>query len=522
VALLLPRRGDRRILRRELLAVLSGVLLALSFPKFGHGVVGWFALVPLLVALAEAHGARAFALGYLAGAVASLGIVYWTALVVIQYGGLSLPVGIGVMVLLCFALALFPSLFAWAVGRWTAVFGPRALLMAPVAWVATEILRAHTLFNFSWCLLGYSQHANLPVLQLARYFAVYGVSFVVAATSSVLAYAVVERDPGPRRKALLAMAVVLAVVWAHGAWLLSRPVAETGRVRVGLVQASILQGDKWDPDKAVDNVQAHLDLTRRAAAQGARLVAWPESAVPFLFDHTPALANQLRAFVSTNRIYLLFGNDDREDRPAGDYKIWVGAKMLDPNGGLVLRYHKIRLVPFGEYVPIQSVLTLGGRVTAKLVHQVADFTPGTEYAVAPVDGHPIAAFICYEAIFPDLVRPFAAGGAELLVNITNDGWYGRTSAPYQHLAMAVFRAVETGRYLARAANTGITAVVDPRGRVLEQTQLFERTVLVRDVPAVTGTTFYVRHGDVLAWACLAAAAALTLLTSRRILVRKRI
>jgi apolipoprotein N-acyltransferase len=485
-------------------------------------VVGWFALVPLLVALAEGRGRRGFVLAYVTGAVSSLGIVYWTALVVIQYGGLTLPVGIAVMTLLCLALALFPSLFGWAMGRWVSVFGPRALLAAPVAWVATEILRAHTLFNFSWCLLGYSQHANLPVLQLARYFAVYGVSFLVAATSGVLAYAIVETSPGRRRRALLTMAVALAIAWAHGWWLLSRPVPEAGRVRVGLVQASILQDDKWDPAKAVENVEAHLDLTRRAAEGGARLVAWPESAVPFLFDHTPPLASELREFVRANRIYLLFGNDDREASPPGDDRIWVGAKMLDPRGDLALRYHKIRLVPFGEYVPIQSVLTLGGRVTAKLVHQVADFTPGTEYAVGSVDGHRIATFICYEAIFPDLVRPFAAGGAELLVNITNDGWYGRTSAPYQHLAMAVFRAVETGKYLARAANTGITAVVDPRGRVLEQTELFERTVLVRDVPMVAGTTFYVRHGDVLAWACLAAAAGLTVLTSRRILARSRI
>jgi apolipoprotein N-acyltransferase len=502
-------------LRPQLLAILSGILLALSFPKYGHPVVGWFALVPLLVALAVARGRQGFVLGYLTGSVASLGIVYWTALVVIQYGGLSLPVGILVMMLLCLALALFPSLFGWAIGRWAAAFGPRALLVAPVGWVATEILRANTLFNFSWCLLGYSQHANLPVLQLARYFAVYGVSFVVAATSSVLAYAIVEPQPGPRRGALVGLAIVLAAVWAHGSWLLSRPVPESGRLRVGLIQPDILQDDKWDPQKAVDNIQVHLDLTQRAVARGARLVVWPESAVPFLFDYTPALANELRDFVRTNHVYLLFGNDDREEYTSGDYRIWVGAKMLDPTGNLVLRYHKMRLVPFGEYVPIQSVLTLGGRVTAKLVHQVADFTPGTDYAVAPVDDHRVGAFICYEAIFPDLARGFALGGAELLLNITNDGWYGRTSAPYQHMAMAAFRAVETGKYLARAANTGITAVVDPRGRVLERTAIFDRTFVVKEVPTVKGSTFYVRHGDVFAWGCLAASAALTLATARR-------
>jgi apolipoprotein N-acyltransferase len=488
------------------------VLLALSFPKFGHGAVAWVALAPLLVALAESRGGLdAFRLGYITGALSSVGLVYWTALVVVQYGGLSLPVGIGVMVLLCLALALFPSLFGWLVGSWRRALGPAALLLAPVAWVATEILRAHTLFNFSWCLLGYSQHANLPVIQVARYAAVYGVSFVVALVSAVLAYVVVETRPRPRRAAALATAAVVAAVLVHGYWSLKRPVEEAGRIRVGLVQASVLQEDKWEPESAWTNVDRHLDLTRLAATQGARLVVWPESAVPFYFDHSPELSTELRQIVRQSGIYLVFGNDDREARDDREERFWVGAKMLTPEGDLALRYHKIRLVPFGEYVPVQSVLTLGGRISAKVVKQVVDFTPGEDHATGLVDGHKVAAFICYEAIFPDLVREFAAGGAELLVNITNDAWYGRTSAPYQHMAMAAFRAVENGKYLVRAANTGITAVVDPHGRVLERTGLFERTMLVREVAFVPGRTFYARHGDVFAWSCLALAAALAAL-----------
>jgi apolipoprotein N-acyltransferase len=183
--------------------------------------------------------------------------------------------------------------------------------------------------------------------------------------------------------------------------------------------------------------------------------------------------------------------------------------MVDPEGRLAYRYHKIRLVPFGEYVPLKPLLTLGGRYGAKLVRQVADFTPGREHTLAAVDGHRLGAFICYEAIFPDLVRHFAAGGAELLVNVTNDGWYGRTSAPHQHLSMALFRAVENGRYLVRAANTGISAVVDTRGRVVARTELFEATALVRDVPLLGEATFYARHGDVFAWTCAALALGLT-------------
>jgi apolipoprotein N-acyltransferase len=298
---------------------------------------------------------------------------------------------------------------------------------------------------------------------------------------------------------------------------MAQPLPEAGTIRVGLVQGGVAQEDKWRPELALENVDRHLELTRQAEAQGAELVVWPESAVPFYYDHTPALAERLREEVRSHGIHLIFGNDDREIAPAGEGRVFVGAKMLSPHGDLVLRYHKIQLVPFGEYVPLQPLITLGGRVAAKVIEQVADFTPGTEPVVGEALGHRLGVFICYEAVFPHLVRRFAAGGAELLVNITNDAWYGRTSAPHQHLAMTAFRAVENGRYLVRAANTGITAVVDPRGRVVARTSLFEATVLVRDVPLLKGSTFYARHGDVFAWAALGATLALTasLLASQR-------
>jgi apolipoprotein N-acyltransferase len=418
------------------------------------------------------------------------------------------------MVLLCLALALFPSLFGAVVARWVRTFGASALLVAPLAWVATEILRAHVLFNFSWCLLGYSQQPFLPAIQIARFTAVYGVSFVLVAVSAALAYAIVAGGRAAL-KPLVGTAFLAIGVLGYGAWQMRQPVAETGRVRVGLVQASILQEDKWDARKAWENVDHHTELTRTAAAQGARFVVWPESSVPFLFDRNPIIAGELRELAATLGLHLLFGNDDREVNDPGIDRIWVGAKMLAPQGQLALRYHKMRLVPFGEYVPVESMLTLGGRFSAKLVQQVGQFTPGSEYAVGPVEGHPVAAFICYEAIFPDLVRHFAARGAQMLVNITNDGWYGRTSAPHQHFAMVVFRAVENERYLVRAANTGITGVVDPRGRVLLRTNLFDRTAVVADVPFVNTQTFYTRHGDVFAWACLGAALALTSVTVRR-------
>ncbi len=489
--------------------MLSGTLLFLSFPKFGHGAVAWVSLAPLLIALNGASPGQGLRLGYITGGTSALGVLYWTSLVVIQYGGLSLPVGIVVMTLLCLAFAFFPALFGWIVARWSRALGPRALLLAPLAWVGTEILRAHTFFEFPWCLLGYSQHAHLPFIQVASFTAVYGVSFLVAVASALLAYAAVESRAPLRRLALVAWPVLLGGLWVWGSWTMGRAVPESGRIRVGLVQGGILQEDKWLPENAWQNIGRHLELTDRAAEEGARLVVWPESAVPFLFDEAPPLAQALTGIVRRRGIYLLFGNDDRD--PA---HVYVGAKMLTPEGELVYRYHKMQLVPFGEYVPLQPLLTLGGRVTAKLVQQVADFTPGKQATLGEADGHRLGALICYESIFPHLVRRFTAQGAELLVNITNDAWYGRTSAPYQHLAMTVFRAVENRRYLVRAANTGITAVVDPRGRVLASTALFDRTVLVREAGFVAGRTFYGRYGDVFAWSCLAVTLALMAVTAR--------
>jgi len=480
------------------------VLLILSFPKFGHALVAWIALVPLLVALHGATGWRAARLGYVTGAVSAIGLLYWTAFVVFQYGG-GIPRVVAVLITLalCFAFAVFPLLFGWATGRLAAAFGTRGLLGAPFLWVATELLRVHTFFQFPWCLLGYSQQPLAPVIQIASVTAVFGVSFVLVATSALLAMAIL--DARERRLWLIGLVTLQGAVWGVGAWMLARPLDETGRITVGLVQGGIRQEDKWQPENAWSNVSRHLELTRDAARRGARLVVWPESAVPFLYDEEPELSALLQELVRRDALYVYFGNDDREPPPHA--RIFVGAKLLAPDGEIAARYRKMHLVPFGEYVPLKPLFTFGGRVAAKVVQEVADFTPGTEAVNVSVEGHRVGGYICYEAIFPALVRRFPADGAELLVNITNDAWYGTTSAPYQHLAMAAFRAVENGRYMVRAANTGITAVVDPRGRILEQTKLFDRAVLVREVPFVAETTFYTRHGDVFAYACSAIALA---------------
>ncbi|MGE0456163.1 MAG: apolipoprotein N-acyltransferase [Vicinamibacteria bacterium] len=491
--------------RREGLAALSGLLLVLSFPKFGHGAVAWAALLPLLIALPGVSGWPALRLGYVTGAVAGLGLLYWTALVVTQFGGLSLPVAALVMALLCLAVAAFPAAFAWVVARWLERLGPAGLLLAPLAWVATEMVRSYTALRFPWALLGYSQWSQPAVIQIASLTAVYGVSALVASSSAALAYCAHEPRLARRIGALAGALALIGGATLWGALSIGAPLDPSGRVRVGLVQASIPQDQKWSEQAYFDNLTKHVALTRRAAAEGAKLIVWPESAVPYRFDDDPGAADLLRNLARETGAHLAFGNDDHH---GGVH--YVGAKMLAPDGRLALRYHKMRLVPFGEYVPLQPLLTLGGRYAAKLVQQVADFTPG-ERAEIGAAGRPLGIFICYEAIFPDLVRQFTESGAELLVNVTNDGWYGRTSAPYQHLAMAVFRAVENRRYLVRAANTGISAIVDPWGRVQASTRLFEARALVGEVSYLRAQTAYSRFGDVFGWACLLASLGLTLM-----------
>ncbi len=493
-------------LPRSWLAALSGLLLFLSFPKFGHGLVAFVALAPLWAALPGTRGWRAFGLGWLCGLVSGVGLLYWVVPVMRQHGGLALPAALVCLLLLASAYALFHGLVAVLVARFTERFGARGLLLAPLAWVAGETLRAHTFFRFPWCLLGYSQAEQTWVVQVASLGAVYAVSFLLAGSGAALAYLGLEHSPRARRAALGAWAALLVAVLAFGAWRTSRPDPPGARLRVGLVQASIPQDEKWEPGLALRNVELHVALSREAAARGAQLVAWPESAVPFRYDDTPAVRELLGELARELAVHLLFGNDDAEgDEAASRY--FVGAKLLDPEGRLRLRYHKVRLVPFGEYVPLQWLLTLGGRHGARLVQQVAAFTPGTEFVTGALGSRRLATLICYEAIFPDLAREFTSRGAGLLVNVTNDGWYGRTSAPHQHFAMAALRAVENGVYLVRAANTGISAVVDPRGRVLARTSLFERRALVHDVvladAVAGGRTFYARWGDVFAWACVA-------------------
>ena len=493
-----------------LLALLSGVLLAVSFPRFGLPAFGWIALTPLIAALAPHRSrmapGRAFALGFVSGLAYFAGTVYWTSPTIRTYGGLSLPVALFATALLVAYLALFPALFALAVAWLCQRLGTRTLIVAPAVWVTSEVGRAYFWSGFPWLLLGYSQTTVLPVAQVASVVGVFGLSGLVASVSTGFAYLAVcrSRRAWAGAAAPIAIAAVLAI-WGSGR-IRSGDLTRAGTpLKLALVQGNVPQDEKWDPVRAEAILRRYLSMTRDGAAGGARLVIWPESATPFYYEQEPIGGARIREVVRATGVRLLFGSDQFESgRPP---KYYNAAFMLKPDGQTAAVYHKMHLVPFGEYVPLKSLLFF----VEPLVEAASDFSPGESMVALPMNGASISTAICYEIVYPGLVRQSVRQGSQLLTTITNDAWYGYSSAPYQHFLQASMRAIEQGRYLARAANTGISGIVDPYGHVVVQSALFQTAVVTGDVRLLSDLTVYGRIGDLFAYLCVTVTLAALLL-----------
>ncbi|HEY2153772.1 MAG TPA: apolipoprotein N-acyltransferase [Vicinamibacterales bacterium] len=497
------------------LAAGSGVLLALSFPKFGHPAFAWVALAPLLIALKGAPLRRAFFLGLLAGGIYFTGTLYWITRVMALYGGLATPIAMLVNAALIAYLALFPAVFALVVRRLAVAYGRRAFLAVPFVWAATELGRTYIITGFPWVLLGYSQATVLPIAQFASLAGVYGVSMLVTTTSTALAaFATAAPTTATYTRARpLVLTIVLVVgvaAWGSERLATNTLTASGDTIRVGMVQGNVDQGEKMSLQRSTEIFQDYIDKTRQAIAKGAAFVLWPESSTPFIFEEDHDAANRVREVAREAHAAILVGSDQVErGRPN---KWFNSAFLVGPDGIVAGVYRKIHLVPFGEYVPLQKLLFFA----APLTEQVGTFSPGTSAELLPVRGHPVSVSICYEVVYPALVRTFVEAGSELLTTITNDAWFGATSAPYQHFEQASMRAIEEGRYMVRSANTGISGIVDPYGRVLARTAINEPAVVVGDVRFVRTTTFYARHGDVLTYGSALLTAALLVAARRRV------
>jgi len=491
----------------------------------GGLVFAWLAPALALLALDGLGPRRAAWVGFLAFWLAHAAILHWIYVVTSVHGKAPAVVG----VLAPIGLALYPAAFGAALGAFVGLLRRRGWLhplLFAAAWAALDHGRHHFLSGFPWGVIGYAQHGNPWLMGLAPYGGVVALSFVTALGGAGIAGLLrpAAAGAGGRRSAAVALGITAAALAAGALSDAGAGEGTAGRLRVGLLQGNIDQGVKWSPGFADETMHTYEELSRRAVAAGARLVVWPETAVPGSLETEPGFGPRVEALARELGVPLLVGAVGVEPWQEG-WRFFDSAYLYDAGGARLARYDKAHLVPFGEYLPFRRVL---GRFMRAVATGIArdDVTPGPgpralELPLDPDAGgapagaealargepeRPVRAGvpICYELLFPGLVRQFAAQGGELLIGITNDAWYGRTGAPYQFLAITELRSAETRLWTARAANTGVTALIDQRGRVVAETGLFEETLLVGDVPLLgggTGGTFYVRHGDWFAGAC---------------------
>jgi apolipoprotein N-acyltransferase len=499
------------------LILLSAVLQILIFPLPNLYMLCWVAITPLLIALLRtrqpatlqlragikllpANPLQAFLLAYACGILWYAGTCYWIYSVMHQYGGVNTPAGIGILILFCLYLAIYHGVFGLLVSllAGSGPFNLRTLLLSPVVWVAVELARTRVT-GFPWGLLGTTQVDNIPLARLASVTGVYGLSFEIMLVNAAFAAAyLVQRE---KRKRLWLATVAAALVLQAGS-LVPAPAILTDRNAV-LVQANvpILEGSDWTKQYFNDTVRdlTEISLDSRGIPTHPDLIVWPESPAPF-YNSDPLFRDAVGNVARQSNAWLLAGSigiRNASATPDQTTEIYNSASLVSPNGELVSRYDKVHLVPFGEYVPFKRIFSFAGGLTK----EVGDFSRGTSRAPLDAGGTKLGTFICYESIFPDDIRQFANNGAQVLVNISNDGWYGDSGAYAQHLKQSRMRAVENDRWLLLDTNTGLTAAIDPSGRIVASAPRKTRTVLRAPYALSNATTFYTRHGDWFAYLC---------------------
>jgi apolipoprotein N-acyltransferase len=475
-------------------------------------LLAWVAFVPLLISISRRAPRGAFKLGLTCGLVAYGGILYWINIVMTTYGKLNWTVSFSLYLFLSAYLALYVACVAFLTRRCEEA-GISPLLSFPLFWVGLEYLREVALTGFPWASLGYSQYRTLPLIQIADITGVYGLSFLIA-FANVVIYRIVrgmaKRDgaPYPTGSAMLLVLLLVATL-GYGFYRLKSP--ERGvPLKVALAQGDIPQDVKWDPAFQESTMAVYEQLSRQACAAGCDLLVWPESALPFYLQSNAGYAARVKSLASGLKTYLVTGSP-AFTMVGGTTRYLNSAFLIAPDGDILARSDKMHLVPFGEYVPLAKLLPF----VSKLVAGIGDFSPGSELTPLDIGKGKIGVLVCFEGIFPELSRAYVRAGSRLLVNITNDAWFGRSSAPYQHLSMTVFRAVENRVPLIRAANTGITAIIDSRGHIRAMTQIFKETSLTGEVKLGTGGSLYTRVGDLFARLCLGGSLLIAALSFRR-------
>lgn len=483
------------MLIRFALAILSGVLFAFSFPDVAQGWLAFVMLAPLLVAVIRARGGwEAFFLGWAALTTAWLIMVPWVVRVMSYYGGLPYLAGVLIFVAMAVILGLYGGLFTATVKAFR--LGPRFApwLLVPLAWAATEYLRTYFLTGFPWNLIATAIVDYTTLIQIDRFAGPYFTGALMLIPATVVAWWITQRPPSIARVVAGGAVAILMLVWWGTGLVASKLIARPGTGEVltaALLQPNITQQMRWDESNVVRIYRLMVDMTVEAAEKGADIVIWPESTVPLSYTDSEFFKQSIEELSRTYGIDIILGSVATD--PARPTTLWNSAFLVS-GGTTIGHYDKIRLVPFGEYVPLRRVLFFA----EKLVRAVGEFEFGTNET--PLGGkRKYGPAICYEIVYPQITRTQIRNGADVLVTITNDAWYDGTSAPAQHLWQARLRAVEGNRYLLRAATTGISAFIDPTGRVVESIPMGRQGIIYAQFASRTEPTPYVRFGDWFAW-----------------------
>jgi apolipoprotein N-acyltransferase len=515
------------------LAALSAGLQVVIFPLPGLYWLSWIAVAPLLVAILRARRSatlqlevegqvrllpatplQGFLLGYLCGILWFAGTCYWIFDTMHRYGGLPVPVAALALLLFCFYVGLYHGLFGMLLALVARAGGPaelksaesgaairRALAAAPFLWVAVELARTR-ITAFPWELLGYSQTGNFGLTRIASLVGVYGLSFEIVLVNSVFAAAFL--GPRARRKLLLVAACGAAVILQAGQLLVPPPVPADRNALLVQPNVPILEGAVWTREYFQDTLRdlTALSLHPPGEMKDSRrpdLIVWPESPSPF-YTNDPLFRGAVSALAKQSGSWVVAGSIGIKPamHSGGEAsQIFNSAAMVNPEGEWVGRYDKVHLVPFGEYLPFPQLFAFAGGLTK----EVGEFQRGASHAPLDAGSERVGIFICYESIFPDEVRQGPLEGAQVLLNISNDGWYGDSGAWAQHLQQTQMRAIENDRWLLAGTNTGMTASIDPYGRIVAATPRKVRTALDAPYALREGTTFYTRHGDWFAYLC---------------------
>ncbi len=480
-------------------SLLSAILLILSFPNFDLEFLAWFSLVPLFFAINGKTLFQSFKLGFLTGVLSFLGIIYWVIVAVHTYGNIPLIISGLILLLLVLYLSLFIGVFTF-ISRFIQVrLRTQSFLFVPVLWASLEYLRSFLLSGFPWANLGYSQYLNLPFIQMAEITGNYGLSFVIVMVNGTL-FEMLGQWPQkklPHLKIVITVLVLLGfLIYGYiKINIVDRKMIKNPTLKIGLVQGNIDQSVKWDESYQKETMNIYERLSFKVAKGRPDLIIWPETATPFFFQDAKEFQPIVLDIPKKTNAFLLFGTPSYKIEK-GKVNHYNSALLVSPEGELKGKYDKIHLVPYGEYVPLGEYIPLGS-----LGEGIGDFKPGNEIFNFSLPQGKFGVLICFEIIFPDLCRKFVKKGANFLVTITNDAWFGKTSAPYQHLTIAIFRAIENRVFIARSANTGISAFIDPVGRIIKRGGLFTEETINGTIHLSKEKTFYTLYGDVFAWCC---------------------